>query len=1140
MRKGGWFRILAALIVLSGLSSGAGAVRSGKIYPQDAKRFLLNGAARAVRRGPSQKTRKAFEDFKARHKSGWKVRYHPRTGAVSGLSEGTTAPRRGRPEEVAASFFQESGDLLGIDPAHLKLERQHPGRLSHLFYQQTYRGLPVEFARVKVHIDEDGRVIGMDSSFVPGLSLDIKPSLSASEALGSIVRELGAIGPTPGNLVIFPDENSGEDRLAWKFSVRKNGGLWRYYIDAHTGQVLFRYDDLRRAGCGIGSTTGLVRANIFDIDPASAPARLLPLANLRVYAKTGAQANSGVTDGTGQYCAPAIGKVSASLQGPYVNVSNFIGPSAHYDNAGAGAIWSTTPSNVESAHPYRDDAITTSTINLAGVHGIVKALPIFTLLHVGAWQVDNDLNGAITQDDQLDIIDTAGNPVASYIGDRTNGGATPVNGTAIYVDEAANTPNSALLRLRLRPKQAGSGPGYSVSFSSFLAFTDPSTPGPSDIFFASTNTYKSMHSEINLFYHINAAHDYFNNTNPALGPNGPNVKIVGGAPVPNYYAAIDGPVNAITFIGPSEAGAFFSPEDNNLNFGDLNAPPNISDALGDDATVAHHEYTHYVVDKIFPMLNFGQAGAISEANADYFAATELKDSSIGKYFNASFTGQNVPLRELDCFTPLDTCKTFSPAAWSGEIHKDSIFLSQALWEIRHSAIGSLGTVQGQACADGLAFQAMLFYPESFTEYNTAIRSVDKSGLVASCGVVPGTAPGAASTWISNAFTRHGLPGGVGDAYEPNDGFGTATDISTRNALSATIFPGTDVDFYSFGAGAGDVFIKLSLPADNNGLFKAYAITLFDHNHVPIAKAEPVYDGISTVANLLCQSDDCTTTQSQVTLNYRSPIPEFYYARISGGPASGDLLNGSMSAVNSSVPYGLEFSYSPEGSLPAGIVSASFDQDTISFTATIASFTANVLFNHPTYVFAYVQLRDQSLGIISRTAACASGVPSNCPATTGTSLLSLTPGTQNTNGRVSGSVQLVPGFAASFPSLGTVYLEVFGYNIFGSTVSLGVSNAINLTTLSSNLTAYNNLFNPRKGEKTTIKYEILKPGRVNIALYTLAGSLVKTLYDGDAPAGKGSIDWYGVNSAGTIVASGVYLLHIHGPAIEKTQKILVVK
>jgi flagellar hook assembly protein FlgD len=113
-------------------------------------------------------------------------------------------------------------------------------------------------------------------------------------------------------------------------------------------------------------------------------------------------------------------------------------------------------------------------------------------------------------------------------------------------------------------------------------------------------------------------------------------------------------------------------------------------------------------------------------------------------------------------------------------------------------------------------------------------------------------------------------------------------------------------------------------------------------------------------------------------------------------------------------------------------------------------------------------------------------------------------------------------------------------VSGSTISLGLSQALNLSTNRSHLSAWNNVFNPLKGQKATIKYEIQSAGHVTIKLYTLSGTLISTLLDGDFSAGKGSVDWDGRNLISNTVASGIYLVHMKGPGISKTQKIAVVK
>jgi hypothetical protein len=72
----------------------------------------------------------------------------------------------------------------------------------------------------------------------------------------------------------------------------------------------------------------------------------------------------------------------------------------------------------------------------------------------------------------------------------------------------------------------------------------------------------------------------------------------------------------------------------------------------------------------------------------------------------------------------------------------------------------------------------------------------------------------------------------------------------------------------------------------------------------------------------------------------------------------------------------------------------------------------------------------------------------------------------------------------------------------------------------------NPFNPM----TTIRYSIMKRGRVQLVVYDAAGELVRTLVDKEqapAPGGFSAI-WDGKNSSGKQVASGVYFYKLIAP------------
>ncbi len=1059
-------RALPAVLLLFVAALPASAVRPSARAMEEAKRFGLNRFEQPVRGVPKRGVQNEFFRFNATHEGRWKLHFDPRTGAPAALSEGRTAPRSGPSAVLAHQFLQEQSALLGVDPNALEVEKETAGDgHRHVLYRQIYRGVPVEFAHVKVHLGADGSVLGANSTYEPDLNLNLVPAISAADAARAAESDSHGNADGAASLVVLPVESTGRSHLAWKVKIRAPEAAWRYYVEARTGQILFRYNSLRFV-----DTTGTIRGQVYDVDPSSTPGPTTRfMRNQWVYIATASV--RALTDRNGLYTSTNTGKVSMGLQGPYVNVANFRGPSAHYDN-GSG-IWSSTATPVSSPHPYLNSTVSVSTIDLTGTDA-VKFLPVFSAFKVGEFSggdASDTAGGGIVDDDELSLSDGNGDPVASFIGDR---GA--FNGAAVA---------GKIMHLTLKSNGSGQQNGYTVSVSSYLTLTNPGALGAtSDQVWTATGTPIGLRGELNLFYHLNLMHDYFlDDVNKSSA------------------ARVSRPVVAMAHVGPNMANAFYNPDYDNLMFGDVSAAAP-QDTFTDDATVTHHEYVHYLVEKIWSIQNFGQAGAISEGVADYFSASSLNDPSIGNYVIGPGS-----LRELDCqlVTP---CKVLSSLTWHGEIHDDSIYLSQALWDIRRSA--------GQSCADGLVFQSLLFFPESFGEFYDAIRRVEAAGRVVNCS---GT-NAATQSAIDTAFASHGLILGSGDALERNDGFETATDVSTRSQVSATIFPTSDTDFYSFGAGPGLIKITLSLPA-SGGYSKAYQLKLFNRSHVLVASAAPPYDGVNTT-NALCDALDCTTTASKVSIQYNNPASGQLYLQVAGG----DTPDGSASGVQSSTPYGVVFEYPKSAALSGSIVTASFDNDTISFDVNVTTFVSS-----QDWRFSSAQLRDHAFNILSNTRL-------NQPPLAGDFLTFLS--SANSLGHITGSVQLIPGFAARFPAAGTVHLEIFGYNVYGSTSSLGLSNPLNLTAQTAELTAYNNVFNPARGEKATVKYATLTPGRVVIKLFTVTGIYVATLFDAETGAGRGSMDWDGRNLKGSVVASGIYLLRIDAPGIHKTKKIAIIK
>jgi len=84
--------------------------------------------------------------------------------------------------------------------------------------------------------------------------------------------------------------------------------------------------------------------------------------------------------------------------------------------------------------------------------------------------------------------------------------------------------------------------------------------------------------------------------------------------------------------------------------------------------------------------------------------------------------------------------------------------------------------------------------------------------------------------------------------------------------------------------------------------------------------------------------------------------------------------------------------------------------------------------------------------------------------------------------------------------------------------------------------YPNPFNP----STTIKFQVAKRANVNIVIYDILGTKVRTLLDSKKPAGEHEVVWDGKNNSGKPVTSGIYFYTLKSKNFTKTQKMMLIK
>jgi len=706
----------------------------------------LDWSHRTQKKAPDVKTRNAVRKFSEKNGNKWTVRYNPQTGAPESLMRGKSSKRYpGRKSRDRSDLFlKENAEMLNIDVSSLKEagETSFFG-MNHLRYQQYYKGLPVEFSYTKVHMTEDGEVTGYQSSYNKDIDLDINPSVSAAQAIQTAGAVSGmSIRVSSHTLVVYPDFNTDTAYLAWKIRGRSFDGLhiWVYYVDAHSGKVLFSYDDMRRAG---GYKKYTSKAKIYDISPVpsesypfyqkpstywqnSNPQLILKkLSDQYIWIKD--YTTRTVTDNEGTaYSTHSLiydlnsknwihpnnpgsieGKIFSAMKGPYFSVINFRGQSTHWDN-GKSDMRSGNLADIyriQSPVPYPNNVYLSWRSILEPLlgenHGketFMAQYPVFNSpFEVG----DMDDDGNITDEDEVFVEDNKGVRMGSYLGKRTISFLGPsIENPEFYV--------------KLKSDSSGRHQGFTIYKSSYIVLTEyPENDGISNDIDWSTTTPASSGNirfyvdtslgsggtfgidEVNTFYHLNKMRRYFMqfnrirtdvNTTHSRQP----VNLDGHLDVMVHAnGRADEMFNKIDLIEKrGMANAFYDLENNNIFIGDgifdgINQDSDLfayrSFAL--DGTIIRHEYTHYVVHQIYNIINFGEFGAISEALSDYFALASFWQE--GEIENKADKKNLTKMGNFVTSEPRDLSLGDKKMTlnWKGELYNDSQILSQALYSL---------------------------------------------------------------------------------------------------------------------------------------------------------------------------------------------------------------------------------------------------------------------------------------------------------------------------------------------------------------------------------------------------------------------------------------------------------------------------
>ena len=217
--------------------------------------------------------------------SGAEVSVRGATGAAQfvRLAEGkgavNLAPQSARgasAAEQAKAFLAQNGGVFGIDNVEGQLlmrgERTDLLGFKHVTFQQVHNGVPVFGAELQGHVDGEGRLVAVNGTSVPGISVDTTPRRSQVEAgqtalalvaAGRDAASVKGLSVKDSRLVVYRtgliQGVAGTDHLTYEVEVTNGGNVREFvFVDAHTGKMVDQitgvYDALnRRAFDGQGN-----------------------------------------------------------------------------------------------------------------------------------------------------------------------------------------------------------------------------------------------------------------------------------------------------------------------------------------------------------------------------------------------------------------------------------------------------------------------------------------------------------------------------------------------------------------------------------------------------------------------------------------------------------------------------------------------------------------------------------------------------------------------------------------------------------------------------------------------------------------------------------------------------------------------
>jgi Zn-dependent metalloprotease len=180
-------------------------------------------------------------------------------------------------ESLAWGEVEEAAPMMGIDATDLQVLRVELDELgmAHTRFRQTFKGVPVWQGEAIVHLNPDGSLRELTNSLVPDILLDsVIPAYTADEAVDFAVEATRGWEKVSDDLKVglYVFRGDKGDSLAWRVEIpmidnSNEPSKPVVFVDAHTGEVLWQYENLQTGtpatGTGTGYYTGAVSINTY-------------------------------------------------------------------------------------------------------------------------------------------------------------------------------------------------------------------------------------------------------------------------------------------------------------------------------------------------------------------------------------------------------------------------------------------------------------------------------------------------------------------------------------------------------------------------------------------------------------------------------------------------------------------------------------------------------------------------------------------------------------------------------------------------------------------------------------------------------------------------------------------------------------